>query len=117
MSAGIAVGSAPRTVRRLIVYALLFALVVVAAVGLSGLLARLLVAGTALATGDVAGLARSLAFAVIGGPLAAVLWWAVWRRLGEEPERASVGWGLYLAGAYMLALVIARATCWARSPA
>ncbi len=74
MSAGAGSGPAQRTVRRLIVYILLFALVVVAAVGLSGLLGRLLAAGAALAAGDVAGLARSLAFALIGGPLAAVLW-------------------------------------------
>ena len=107
MSADSAVGSAQRTVRRLITYLLLFALVVIAAVGLSGLLERLLVAGTELATADVAGLARSLAFALIGGPLAALLWWVVWRRLGDETERASVGWGLYLTGMYVLSLILA----------
>ena len=107
MSADSAVGGAQRTVRRLITYLLLFALVVVAAVGLSGLLGRLLVADTVLATGDVAGLARSLAFALIGGPLAALLWWVVWRRLDDETERASVGWGLYVTGAYVLSLVLA----------
>ena len=107
MSAESVVGSAQRTVRRLITYLLLFALVVVAAVGLSGLLGRLLVAGTELATGDVAGLARSLAFTLIGGPLAALLWWVVWRRLGDEAERVSVGWGLYLTGAYVLSLILA----------
>ena len=107
MSADSAVGGAQRTVRRLITYLLLFALVVIAAVGLSGLLGRLLVADTVLATGDVAGLARSLAFALIGGPLAALLWWVVWRRLGDETERASVGWGLYVTGAYVLSLVLA----------
>lgn len=107
MSAPATAGPAQRTVRRLIVYMLLFALVVVAAVGFSGLLGRLLAAGTPLAAGDVAGLARSLAFALIGGPLAAVLWWTVWRRLGEEPERGSVAWGIYLAGASTLALLLA----------
>ena len=107
MSADSAVGAAQRTVRRLITYLLLFALVVVAAVGLSGLLGRLLVADTVLATGDVAGLARSLAFALIGGPLAALLWWVVWRRLGDETERASIGWGLYVTGVYVLSLVLA----------
>ena len=96
MTADSAVGGAQRTVRRLITYLLLFALVVIAAVGLSGLLGRLLVAGTVLATADVAGLARSLAFALIGGPLAALLWWVVWRRLDDETERTSIGWGLYV---------------------
>jgi hypothetical protein len=107
MSVDTAVGSAQRTVRRLITYLLLFALVVVAAVGLSGLLERLFLAGTELAAGDVAGLARSLAFALIGGPLAVLLWWGVWRRLSEELERASVGWALYLTGAYVLSLILA----------
>ena len=46
-----AAGSAQPTVRRLIVYTLLFALVVVAAIGLSGLLGRLLGAGTVLVGG------------------------------------------------------------------
>lgn len=107
MSAVSTAGSAQRTVRRLITYLLLFALVVIAAIGLTGLLERLLVAGTTVATGDIAGLARSLAFALIGGPLAAVLWWVVWRRLADETERASVGWGLYMTGVYVLSLVLA----------
>lgn len=101
--------SAQRTVRRLFTYALLFALVVTAAVGLGGLLGRLLVAGTELAQDDVSGLARSLAFALIGGPLAALLWWAVWRRLEDSEERSAIGWGLYVAGAYLLALLIGSA--------
>jgi hypothetical protein len=86
---------------------LLFALVVITAVGLGGLLGRLFVTGSELAVDDVAGLARSLAFALIGGPLAALLWWTVWRRLDDPEERSSVGWGLYLTGTYMLSLLIA----------
>lgn len=99
------VGSAQRTVRRLIVYTLLFALVTIGAVGLAGLLARLLEAGTQLAAGDIAALAQSLAFTLIGGPLAAVLWWVVWRRLADETERSSLAWGLYLAGMYAVSLI------------
>ena len=102
-----AAGSAQPVVRRLIVYTLLFALVVVAAIGLSGLLGRLLGAGTALVAGDVAGLARSLAFTLIGGPMAAALWWFIWRRLGDPVERRSVGWGLYLSIMYAAALITA----------
>ena len=97
--------SALPTVRRLIVFLLLFALVLIGASGLAGLLDRLLAAGTALAGNDIGGLARSLAFALVGGSLAAVLWWIVWRRLGEEAERASLAWGLYVAGIYAVALV------------
>lgn len=99
------VGGAQRTVRRLIVYGLLFALVTIGAIGLSGLLARLLEAGTQLAINDVTGLAQSLAFTLIGGPLAALLWWAVWRRLDEEAERTSLAWGLYLAAMYAVSLI------------
>ena len=97
--------SALPTVRRLIVFLLLFALVLIGASGLAGLLDRLFAAGTALAGNDVGGLARSLAFALVGGSLAAVLWWIVWRRLGEEAERASLAWGLYVAGIYAVALI------------
>lgn len=100
-----ATGSAQPTVRRLIVYTLLFALVVVGAIGLSGLLGRLLATGTVLVAGDVAGLARSLTFTLIGGPFAAALWWFVWRRLDDGTERSSVGWGLYLAGIYTVSLI------------
>ena len=100
-----AVGGAQRTVRRLIVYGLLFALVTIGAIGLSGLLARLLEAGTQLAIDDVTGLAQALAFTLIGGPLAALLWWAVWRRLDDEAERTSLAWGLYLAAMYTVSLI------------
>ena len=100
-------GGAQRTVRRLIVYGLLFALVTIAAVGLAGLLERLLDAGSPLAFGGAADLALSLAFALIGGPLAAVLWWAVWRRLADESERASLAWGLYLTAMYTVSLIVA----------
>ncbi|WP_164200015.1 DUF5671 domain-containing protein [[Micrococcus luteus] ATCC 49442] len=99
------VGSAQLTLRRLILYALLFALVVIAASGLSGLLERLFSTGAELASTDVAGLARSLAFTLIGGPLAALLWWVVWKRLDDGAERSSVGWGLYLSAVYAVSLI------------
>ena len=102
-----ATGSAQGTVRRLIVYTLLFALVTIAAAGLAGLLERLLDTGTSLAMGGTAGLALSLAFALIGGPLAALLWWVVWRRLADESERASLAWGLYLTVMYTVSLIVA----------
>jgi hypothetical protein len=100
-------GSAQGTVRRLIVYTLLFVLVTIAAAGLAGLLERLLEVGAPLAVGDTAGLALSLAFALIGGPLAALLWWVVWRRLADESERASLAWGLYLTVMYTVSLIVA----------
>ena len=100
------VASAQVILRRLILYVLLFALVVIAAIGLTGLLGRLFNAGTTLVSSDVAELARALAFTLIGGPLAALLWWFVWKRLDDEAERAAVGWGLYLAGMYTASLIL-----------
>ena len=100
-------GSTQPTVRRLVVYVLLFALVAIAAAGLGGLLGRLFALGTGFAGSDTTGLARSLAFTLIGGPLAAVLWWAVWKRLAEPSERSALGWGLYVSGMYVVSLVAA----------
>ncbi|MFE5839217.1 DUF5671 domain-containing protein [Arthrobacter sp. NPDC056493] len=94
-------------VRRLVVFVLLFVLVLIAASGVAGLLERLLTANTALAGNDIGSLARSLAFGLVGGCMAAVLWWLVWRRQAEEAERSSVAWGLYIAGVYTIALVTA----------
>ena len=91
------------TLRRLILYVLLFALVVISASGLQGLLERLF----RTASTDVAGLALSLAFTLIGGPLALLLWWFVWRRLDDEAERTAAGWGLYLTGMYAVSLITA----------
>jgi Domain of unknown function (DUF5671) len=107
LPAASATGSAQGTVRRLIVYTLLFVLVTIAAAGLAGLLERLLDTGASLAVGGTAGLALSLAFALIGGPLAALLWWVVWRRLADESERASLAWGLYLTVMYTVSLIVA----------
>src|SRR6478735_10060705 len=95
------------TLRRLIMYGLLFALVLIAASGVGGLLERLFRTASTLVSGDVAGLALSLAFTLIGGPLALLLWWIVWRRLDDESERRAAGWGLYLTGMYAVSLIVA----------
>lgn len=100
-------GPAQNVLRRLILYVLLFALVIITAIGISGLLERLLSFGSVLAATDVGGLARAFAFTLIGGPLAGLLWWFIWKRLDEEAERAAPGWGLYLAGMYTVSLVVA----------
>ena len=73
-------GGAGTVVRRIILLLILFALVVIAAIGVSGLIERIVGADRVIA-GDDAGLARSLAFTLIGVPLAAVLWWWQRRRL------------------------------------
>lgn len=98
--------TAQLTLRRLIIYVLLFALVVIAAIGLTGLMERLFSTGAVLASTDVAELARALTFSLIGGPLAVLLWWVVWKRLDDEAERASVGWGLYMAAVYVVSLIV-----------
>lgn len=91
------------TVRRLIVFTILFVLVVIAASGGSGLLGRLLETRPDISAGT-GGLALLLAFALIGGPLAAVLWWFQWRRL-DGPDRSSFAWGLYLAAMSVVSLI------------
>ncbi len=99
-------GRAQTAVRRIIVYVILFALVVVAAIGLTGLLERAVGAGQVLTSGD-SGLARSLAFTVIGLPLAGLLWWWQRRRFAEADERRSLVWALYLAAMSTTALITA----------
>jgi hypothetical protein len=88
-------------------FSLLFVLVLIGASGVGGLLERLFARGSTLAGNDVGSLARSLAFGLVGGCMAAVLWWLVWRRQGAETERSSVAWGLYVAGVYTAALITA----------
>lgn len=100
-------GSAQRTVRRLIVYTLLAVLVTISAIGVAGLLERLFDLAAPFAGAGVGDLALSLAFTLIGGPLAAVLWWSVWRRLVDESERGSLAWGLYLAVLSTVSLIVA----------
>ena len=99
-------GRAQSAVRRIIVLGILFALVIVAAIGLSGLLTRVLDSGRTLVPDD-AGLARSLAFTFIAGPVAGVLWWWERRRLREPAERASLVWALYLVAMSLVSLVTA----------
>lgn len=95
---------AQSTLRRIVVYTLLLVLVVLAATGVSGLLGRLL--ETRPNVDDAGGLALSLAFTLIAGPLALLLWWFVWRRL-DGPDRSSVAWGVYLSALSVVALVTA----------
>jgi hypothetical protein len=94
-------------IRRLFQYLLLFGLLVVVAVGLSGLLGRTLDRDPIVAADDVE-LARSLAFTVVGVPLyAAVALWSR-RRLVEDPlERLSFGWAFYVTAASITSLIVA----------
>lgn len=105
-TAPVAQNSAGKAVRRFIVFVLLFILVTIAANGLAGLLARIVDGGVLLTDGDTSGLAGSLAFTLIAGPLAALLWWLMWGGLRDRVERESVLWGLYLPGMSTLALIL-----------
>ena len=112
-------GGGPATeghaVRRLFQYLLLYALLVVVATGLSGLLGRLLSAP--LASADQSELARSVAFTVVGVPLFVLV--ALWsrRRLAVDPfESASPAWALYITAASLTSLVVAMLACMTCSP-
>ena len=91
-------------VRRLIVFALLFALVTIAAVGLAGLIERVIGLGSVLVV-DTAGLARALAFVLVGAPLAMLVWRWQRRRLAEPLERAALVWSVYLAAMTLTSLI------------
>ncbi|MEU1970930.1 DUF5671 domain-containing protein [Microbacterium sp. NPDC019599] len=90
-------GRAQTAVRRILVYAILYALVIIAGIGLAGLLERALDAGSTLVDDDSTGLALSLAFTVIAAPLAGLLWWWQRRRFADPQERSSLVWALYVA--------------------
>lgn len=93
-------------VRRFFQYLLLFGLLIVAAIGLAGLLGRLL-EGETLVDVDQAGLARNLTFTVIGLPL--YLGVAAWsrRRMADDPgELRSLGWAFYLTAASVVSLIV-----------
>jgi len=99
-------GAEARGVRRFFQYLVLLALVVVAAIGLSDLLARAL--GSTPGYDDRADLARSLAFVLVAVPLGALLgrWTARTHRVDAE-ERGSAMYALYVAGTALITLAVA----------
>lgn len=107
-----AAGGAPgagdtQTVRRFFQYLLLYALFVITASGLAGLLGRVVDPGEVLLS-DQAELALFVTFAVAGGLIFAALAWWSRRRLAAEPREAgSVGWAFYLTAAGLTSLVVA----------
>ena len=100
-------GGVGRSVRRIIVYGVLFVLVCLAAGGIGDLLTRLIDSGRMLFGDDVSGLAVTLAFTFIAGPLAALLWWFAWRANTAQRERMAVSWGLYTVAMSTVALIAA----------
>jgi hypothetical protein len=103
-SAAPAVGGV-HTVRRVITYSLLAITVIIAASGLSSLVERLLTVNSVEVSFDNYDLATSLAFALIAGPLAALLWWLTWRDSANARDRASIIWPVYLVILSTVALI------------
>lgn len=100
-------GASGLGVRQLFQYPVLYGLLVVAAMGLSGLLGRLF-ENDLLVAGDEAALARDLAFSVVGGPLLVAV--ALWSRrlLKADPdERRSFAWACYVTAASLTSLLLA----------
>lgn len=95
-----------RGVRRLFQFAVLFALMIILALGVEALLRW---SFDALHTWEQPGavLARSLAFTLIGGPLAALLaWWSIRSQRRDPAERRSFLFAAYLTLAAVVALVV-----------
>ncbi len=95
------------TVRRFFQYLLLYVLIVLGAVGLSGLLGRGLDRSTLVAGGQT-DLARNLSFAIVGIPLYLIL--ALWTRRkfeADKSEATSFAWGFYITLTCLTSLVVA----------
>ena len=101
--------SAPdgHALRRFFQYALLYGLLVVACIGLSGLLGQLLDRGVVLAV-DASELARNLAFTVVGVPVfVGVALWSSRRLAADAAEARSLGWACYVTAASVTSLLAA----------
>ena len=100
-------GSSAFSIRRLFHYSLLFFSVVIAGVGLSGLLGRTLDFGRVIAESRT-DLARNLSFTLVGIPLTYLFGRWSNRNLKDDPsERKSLAWHAYLTIASITSLVVA----------
>ena len=90
-------------VRRFFQYLVMFALMVIAAIGVLGLLSRPLERGAFV--GSDADLARSLACTIVGVPLyAGMAWWTRRAFVADPGEARSLGWACYTTAACLTAL-------------
>ncbi|OIQ80730.1 hypothetical protein GALL_375110 [mine drainage metagenome] len=100
-------GAVPaHSLRRFFQYFLLYGLLVIAAVGTSGLIGRLFARDTMIVASN-SELARNLSFAIVGIPLFCLV--ALWsrRRFSEDPDEVhSYGFRFYLTVAPLTALVV-----------
>lgn len=84
------------SIRRFFQYLILYGLVIVSGIGLSGLLGRVL-EGSTLVVADQTALARNLSFVVVGVPLYVLM--ALWTRsrfAKDAKEVESFGWNFYI---------------------
>lgn len=96
-----------RGVRRLFQYAVLFALMIILALGIEGLLQWTLGALHPWQDGDAV-LSRSLAFTLAGGPLAALLvWWTLRSQSRDPGERDTFLFSAYVTLTALVALLVA----------
>lgn len=94
------------SVRRFFQYLLLYGLIVISALGLSGLLGRVLERST-LVMADKTDLARNLSFVVVGIPLYILLaFWTRRRFVEDASEAESFGWGFYVTITSVTSLVV-----------
>lgn len=97
-----------RAVRQFFQYALLYALFVVVAIGASELLGRAFGATPAQWQDGGQELAQALAYALVGGPLAAALAWWTWRSHRRDPsETTSILFVVYLTITALTAVIVA----------
>ncbi|HRN28921.1 MAG TPA: DUF5671 domain-containing protein, partial [Terrimesophilobacter sp.] len=91
----------------MITFLLLGVMVLIAGIGLAGLIERAITTPAVLADFGSSGLAQSLAFTLIAGPFALGLWWFAWRNLTDaSADRHSAAWPVYLIIAHTVSLIV-----------
>ncbi len=99
--------SGAHAVRRFFQYLVLFGLLVVVGIGLWGLMGRLFDWRIRL-VGDAGGLARDLAFTVVGVPVfVGIALWSRRRFVADPEESRSLGWAFYVTAASLTSLAFA----------